>query len=687
MTGTDEEGEQLALLAGGGAARPRRLRGEDPPAEDRPVARRAGRHRAGPPRPALRVPRPRLDGRGCRSRRPGQGALRRAGPRRLGPRAARHPRARRPAEPAAPARLPGAGADPRGPRCRPCGGRPLRGHARRRPAARGAAAARPRPSRRWPPRRPSTRPCRSTPTWPGGRSRPVRRSSRGSARGARRGHRSWPCPRSGRPRPGPRSSRVRCERRSRVAGGRWSSSPTTATSSAWRPRSWPPSGPGRHTRLTADQGPQARYTAFLKALRGHVPVVVGTRAAGFAPVRDLGLVVWWDDGDDLLDEPRAPYPHVREVLLARAAREGAAVLRGRAGALGRGRRPRRLRPAERGRGRPGPRCARRCPRSGWRGRATTRGATPPSPRRTCPPSRGARPRRRWPAARCSSRCRVAGTCRRCRARTAARPARCRGLRGSARRSPVPRARPPAGGAGGSRPPSPARPARAPACARRSSGRGARRRSSGGPSRGSRSSGRARGASSTWSRARRASWCPRRARSPSPTEATRPRCSSTRGPSSTGRPSMRARRPCAAGARPRRSSARRRRAAGRAGRCAAARHRPGGRGARALGPRVVRRARARRAARAVPARRRPAGGAHRLAPGGRGGARRAASCRRPRRRWGRSRTASSAGGPWSPCRSTRRPALARELAALRARASARKDPDPVTVRVDPRDPAS
>lgn len=85
-------------------------------------------------------------------------------------------------------------------------------------------------------------------------------------------------------------------------------------------------GPGRHTRLTADQGPQARYTAFLKALRGHVPVVVGTRAAAFAPVRDLGLVVWWDDGDDLLDEPRAPYPHVREVLLARARREGAAVL-------------------------------------------------------------------------------------------------------------------------------------------------------------------------------------------------------------------------------------------------------------------------------------------------------------------------------------------------------------------------
>jgi primosomal protein N' (replication factor Y) len=87
-------------------------------------------------------------------------------------------------------------------------------------------------------------------------------------------------------------------------------------------------GKGRHVRLTADQGPQARYTAWLKVLRGHVSVVVGTRAAAFAPVRDLGLVAWWDDGDDLHSEPRAPYPHVREVLLTRARVEGAAVLSG-----------------------------------------------------------------------------------------------------------------------------------------------------------------------------------------------------------------------------------------------------------------------------------------------------------------------------------------------------------------------
>lgn len=87
-------------------------------------------------------------------------------------------------------------------------------------------------------------------------------------------------------------------------------------------------GKGSHVRLTAAQGPQARYTAWLKVLRGHVRCVVGTRAAMFAPVQDLGLVSWWDDGDDLLAEPRAPYPHVRDVLLARARREGAAALAG-----------------------------------------------------------------------------------------------------------------------------------------------------------------------------------------------------------------------------------------------------------------------------------------------------------------------------------------------------------------------
>lgn len=87
-------------------------------------------------------------------------------------------------------------------------------------------------------------------------------------------------------------------------------------------------GPDRHVVLTADTGPARRYRDFLAVSRGQRRVVLGTRAAAFAPVHDLGLVVLWDDGDDLYAEPRAPYPHTREVLLLRAEREKAAALLG-----------------------------------------------------------------------------------------------------------------------------------------------------------------------------------------------------------------------------------------------------------------------------------------------------------------------------------------------------------------------
>jgi primosomal protein N' (replication factor Y) len=80
--------------------------------------------------------------------------------------------------------------------------------------------------------------------------------------------------------------------------------------------------------LSADLGPTARYRAFLAALRGCARVVIGTRAAAFAPVKDLGLVALWDDGDDSYAEPRAPYPHAREVLLLRAYRQKCATLLG-----------------------------------------------------------------------------------------------------------------------------------------------------------------------------------------------------------------------------------------------------------------------------------------------------------------------------------------------------------------------
>src|SRR2546430_252628 len=87
-------------------------------------------------------------------------------------------------------------------------------------------------------------------------------------------------------------------------------------------------GEGQHVALSAALGPAERYRRFLAAARGHVGVVVGTRAAAFAPVAKLGLVAMWDDGDDLYAEPRAPYPHAREVLLTRAQLSGAGALLG-----------------------------------------------------------------------------------------------------------------------------------------------------------------------------------------------------------------------------------------------------------------------------------------------------------------------------------------------------------------------
>lgn len=87
-------------------------------------------------------------------------------------------------------------------------------------------------------------------------------------------------------------------------------------------------GEGRHALLTAEAGPEKRYAQWLAVRRGGVRAVVGTRAAMFAPVRDLGLVVIWDDGDGSHSELHAPQPHARDVLLLRAAHDRCAFLLG-----------------------------------------------------------------------------------------------------------------------------------------------------------------------------------------------------------------------------------------------------------------------------------------------------------------------------------------------------------------------
>ncbi|MEE1651113.1 primosomal protein N' [Brachybacterium sp. J144] len=81
-----------------------------------------------------------------------------------------------------------------------------------------------------------------------------------------------------------------------------------------------------HEVLAGTEGPEKRYRTFRRILRGATRIVLGNRSAAFAPVRDLALVICWDEADDLLEEPRAPYPHTRTVLQCRSAEERCALL-------------------------------------------------------------------------------------------------------------------------------------------------------------------------------------------------------------------------------------------------------------------------------------------------------------------------------------------------------------------------
>lgn len=87
-------------------------------------------------------------------------------------------------------------------------------------------------------------------------------------------------------------------------------------------------GPKQITVLNAQLGAQARYRRFLSVLHGQARVVIGTRSAAYAPLKNLSLAVIIDDGDENLIEQRAPYAHAREVLTTRAGLEGCSLLIG-----------------------------------------------------------------------------------------------------------------------------------------------------------------------------------------------------------------------------------------------------------------------------------------------------------------------------------------------------------------------
>lgn len=78
--------------------------------------------------------------------------------------------------------------------------------------------------------------------------------------------------------------------------------------------------------LAADDGPAQRYRSWLSVLRGTASIVVGTRAAVFAPVKELSAICVWDDWNDTLSDPQTPYWHARDVAVLRSAQQNTALV-------------------------------------------------------------------------------------------------------------------------------------------------------------------------------------------------------------------------------------------------------------------------------------------------------------------------------------------------------------------------
>ena len=409
-------------VAGQGAGDPGPQGRAAPVADGRPGGAGAGRRAAGPPRPHLRLRRAGVDGRRRAARGAGQGAVRRPGRRRLRASSARaDERPPRPAHPAAP------------------------GGERRA----GAAAGR---WPRWPPTSPSATPA-CAPTCCGSPSRrgtppPRRRSRRRRRRAARttprRRRGAWAdhgpapalpaatSPTAARPRavwaaaPGDRLADAGRPRgrgdRSPAAAARWSCVPDGKDVARVDAALTAVLGAGHHVALTADAGPARRYRDFLAVARGARRVVVGTRAAAFAPVAR-------PRAGGHLGRRRRPARRAAGALPAHP-RDAAAARRAR----GRGRAGRRLRAQRRG----ASTCCAPAGRTSWPRRASVLRS-----RVTVVGGRGrrarARPRPAWPArpgcptevhrdhprrpgrpARCSCRPRAAATRRRWPASAAAR---------------------------------------------------------------------------------------------------------------------------------------------------------------------------------------------------------------------------------------------------------------------------
>lgn len=78
--------------------------------------------------------------------------------------------------------------------------------------------------------------------------------------------------------------------------------------------------------LSTTQVPSARYQNYLRCLETTPVIAIGSRAAVFAPVFNLGGIAMWDDVDGSFQEPTSPYLHTREIALLRQQTENCDLL-------------------------------------------------------------------------------------------------------------------------------------------------------------------------------------------------------------------------------------------------------------------------------------------------------------------------------------------------------------------------
>ena len=66
-----------------------------------------------------------------------------------------------------------------------------------------------------------------------------------------------------------------------------------------------------------------RYDQYKRIRRGEAHIVLGTRSAVFAPLRELGLIVLDEEQESSYESGSAPFYHARDIAKYRCAQEGA----------------------------------------------------------------------------------------------------------------------------------------------------------------------------------------------------------------------------------------------------------------------------------------------------------------------------------------------------------------------------